>query len=181
MYLVNLFNSKLESKGSNYLQIIDNLYAVCIFMKRTFLFVFFSLFLLVGCSSRRVLGTLKDVESYIMERPDSALTVLDTMDRSSLRREDLRAHHALLHAMALDKNFIDVLDDSLASIALKYYSKKGSGKYKARALYYLGLSYYYNKDYKKAIIEFTKAEKAAAGDSEVGNRGKVYPAAKTGT
>lgn len=130
-------------------------------MKRTLLFIFLLLFLLDGCSSRRVNDTLKDVESYIMERPDSALTVLDTMDRSLLKSERLRAHHALLHAMALDKNFIDVDDDSLARVAVEYYSKKGPDKYYARSLYYLGLSYYYAQDYKKAILEFTKAENVA--------------------
>ena len=111
-------------------------------MKRTLLLIFLSLFLLDGCSSRRVNETLKDVESYIMERPDSALTILDTMDRDLLTTDRLRARHALLHVMALDKNFIDVLDDSLASIAVEYYSKKGPEKYYARSLYYLGLSYY---------------------------------------
>lgn len=102
-----------------------------------------------------------DVESFIMERPDSALTVLDSMDRSLLKNDRLLAHHALLHAMALDKNYIDVSDDSLASVALSYYSRKGPEKYLARAQYYLGLSYYYAGDYNKAILEFTKAERIA--------------------
>ena len=96
-----------------------------------------------------------------MERPDSALAVLDTMDRAHLSTDRLKAHHALLHAMALDKNYIDVTDDSLASVALSYYSRKGPEKYEARAQYYLGLSYYYAGDYNKAILEFTKAEKIA--------------------
>lgn len=130
-------------------------------MKRTLLFIFLSLFFFGGCSSWRVNETLKDVESYIMERPDSALTVLDTMDRALLTTDRLKAHHALLHAMALDKNYIDVDDDSLASVAVRYYSKKGPDKYYARSLYYLGLSYYYAQDYIEAILEFTKAEKVA--------------------
>lgn len=130
-------------------------------MKRTLLFILLSVFLFGGCTSSHVHKALNDVESYIMERPDSALAVLDTMDRSLLKSERLRAHHALLHAMALDKNFIDVDDDSLASVAVGYYSKKGPDKYYARSLYYLGLSYYYAQDYKKAILEFTKAEKVA--------------------
>ena len=96
-----------------------------------------------------------------MERPDSALAVLDSMDRTLLTTDHHKAYHALLHAMALDKNFIDVDDDSLASIAVRYYSRKGPEKYEARSLYYLGLSYYYAQDYKKAILEFTKAENVA--------------------
>ena len=130
-------------------------------MKRSVLFAFLSLFLSVGCSSWRVNETLKDIESFIMERPDSALAVLDSIDRTLLKTDRLKAHHALLHAMALDKNYIDVDDDSLASVAVKYFSRKGPEKYHARSLYYLGLSYYYAQDYKNAILEFTKAEKVA--------------------
>ena len=130
-------------------------------VKRSVLFAFLSLFLSVGCSSWRVNETLKDIESFIMERPDSALAVLDSIDRTLLKTDRLKAHHALLHAMALDKNYIDVDDDSLASIAVKYFSRKGPEKYHARSLYYLGLSYYYAQDYKNAILEFTKAEKVA--------------------
>ena len=133
-------------------------------MNKLFLKIFISVsgfILLYSCDAYDVQHKLYDVESYIMERPDSALAVLDSMDRSCLTSDRLRAHHALLHAMALDKNFIDVTDDSIASVAVEYFSKKGPEKYKARALYYLGLSYYYAQDYDKAIIEFTKAEKVA--------------------
>ena len=119
------------------------------------------MFILVGCERRHTENLLMDVESYIMERPDSALSVLDTMNRALLVTDRLKAHHALLHAMALDKNFIDVTDDSIASVAVNYYSRKGPEKYKARALYYLGISYYYTGEYEKAILEFTKAEKIA--------------------
>ena len=130
-------------------------------MKQILVLIFLSIFVSAGCSSWRVDNTLTDVETYIMERPDSALMVLDSIDRTLLTTDRLKAHHALLHAMALDKNYIDVDDDSLASIAVRYYSKKGPEKYEARSLYYLGLSYYYAQDYKKAILEFTKAENVA--------------------
>ncbi|MBE6233230.1 MAG: hypothetical protein E7118_01980 [Bacteroidales bacterium] len=128
---------------------------------RTLLLVFAISVILQGCGVREVKHLLCDVESFIYERPDSALAILDTMDRSSLSTPGLRAHHALLHAMALDKNYIDVTDDSLARIAVDYYSKHGPKKYEARSRYYLGLSYYYREDYNNAIIEFTKAESPA--------------------
>ena len=63
--------------------------------------------------------------------------------------------------MALDKNFIDVSDDSIAKVAVDYYSKCGPRKNYARSLYYLGIAYYYKEDYNKAIVEFTKAEQIA--------------------
>ena len=113
----------------------------------------------LGCTSLDVRQSLEDVESYIMERPDSALAVLDSMDRSLLSSDRTRAHHALLYAMALDKNFIDVSDDSIARVAVDYYSRRGSDRHYARSLYYLGIAYFYQGAYDKSILELTKAEK----------------------
>lgn len=124
-------------------------------------FVVCVLFSMLSCGVSEMKNRLKDVESYIMERPDSALAVLDSMDRTLLTTDRLKAHHALLHAMALDKNYIDVTDDSLASVALDYYSRKGPKKYEARSRYYLGLSYFYAGDLSKAILEFTRAEEVS--------------------
>ena len=104
-------------------------------------------FLLLSCTSSHVRNTLSNVETFIMERPDSALSVLDSIDRSLLTTKRLKAHHALLHAMALDKNYIDVSDDSIARVAVDYFSKHGPEKYEARSLYYLGLAYYYQGEY----------------------------------
>ncbi len=129
-------------------------------MKQTFLPILL-ICIIVGCSPRSIISTLNDVDSYIMERPDSALQVLESMDRSLLKTEKSRAHHALLHAMALDKNYIDVTDDSIAQVAVDYYSLRGPEKSKVRAYYYLGLAYYYQQNYDKAILEFTKAEEVA--------------------
>lgn len=114
-----------------------------------------------GCGIRDVRNQLKDVESYIAERPDSALAVIESIDSTVLRTKGLQAHHALLHAMALDKNYIDVKDDSLALTAVRYYQKHGHKKYLARARYYLALSYFNAKQYDESIVELAKAESVA--------------------
>ena len=118
---------------------------------------------IASCTFINVSRTLNDVESYIMERPDSALAVLESIDRVDLNTSRTKAHHALLHAMALDKNYIDVTEDSIAKVATEYYRKHGPRRNYARALYYLGKSYYYNEEYDKAILEYSKAEKVAEG------------------
>ena len=118
-------------------------------------------FFCIACTSSEVYKSLNDVETYIMAHPDSALVVLNSMDRSMLSSKKAKAHHALLHAMALDKNFIDVSDDSIARVAVDYYSKRASGRHYTRSLYYLGIAYYYQGAYDKAILEFTKAEEVA--------------------
>ena len=129
-------------------------------MKRLFIIIA-AIPILFSCSDQNISHTLKDVESYIMERPDSALTVLESIERSDLRTPRNKAHHALLHAMALDKNYIDVADDSIAQVAVDYYQKHGPMKNRARALYYLGKSYFYQGKYDRAILEYSKAEKIA--------------------
>mgnify|MGYP003301006822 CR=1 FL=1 len=116
---------------------------------------------LFSCTFRNVNNTLSDIESYIMERPDSALVMLESIDRGNLGTARIKAHHALLYAMALDKNYIDVTEDSIAKVATEYYLKHGPRRNYARALYYLGKSYYYNEEYDKAILEYSKAEKVA--------------------
>ena len=78
-------------------------------MKR--LFCIFLTIVLVGCTTGNVRKKLNDIETYISDRPDSALTAIRSIDHSTLTTKSLRAHHALLHAMALDKNYIDVTDD----------------------------------------------------------------------
>ena len=38
---------------------------------------------------------------------------------------EARAKYALLRSMALDKNYIDVADDSLINVAVEWYSRRG--------------------------------------------------------
>lgn len=120
-----------------------------------------ALTILTGCTGIKVHKTLKDVETYIAQRPDSALAVIESIDTTTLMTKGLRAHHALLHAMALDKNYIDVTDDSLALKAVNHYQKRGSRKNYARSLYYLALSYFRNEQYEEAMNYLSMAEKVA--------------------
>lgn len=115
----------------------------------------------LSCQKYETQIILNEIESYIFDKPDSALVALESIDLSRICNTGNRAHHALLHVMALDKNYIDVDSDSIPYVAAKYYRKKGPRKNYVRSLYYLGLSYYYSKEYDKAIVEFSKAENIA--------------------
>ena len=116
---------------------------------------------LTGCAAIEVRKTLKDVETYIAERPDSALAVIESIDTTTLTTTGLRAHHALLNAMALDKNYIDVTDDSLALKAVNYYQKRGPRKNYARALYYLALTHFRTEQYESSMNYLSMAEMVA--------------------
>ena len=76
--------------------------------------------------------TLMQVESFIEERPDSALTVLQGMDKKALSGKEEEAKHALLLSMALDKNVIDRTDFEVLQPAIDYYQNHGTATDKLR-------------------------------------------------
>lgn len=67
-------------------------------------------------------------ENNLATAPDSAFVALDSLDRSLLNTEELQARYALLYSQALEKVGIEVYNDSIISIALKYYSSVGDNE-----------------------------------------------------
>ena len=66
--------------------------------------------LLAACGpASRTDAFLDNVESYINEAPDSARTVLMSIDSTSLVTRRLRARYSLLRTMAQDKCYDDML------------------------------------------------------------------------
>ena len=106
---------------------------------------------------RRVAAVLDDVETYINERPDSALAVLRALDSTAVRGRALRARVSLLHSMALDKNYIDLKTDSILAPAVSWYSRHGSPDEKLKTRYYLGRLQYNAGNYQEAIVTYTEA------------------------
>ena len=99
-------------------------------------------FCLVACGQHsKHWETLIQVESYIEERPDSALTVLQGIDKDELSRMEEKAKHALLLSMAMDKNYIDRTDFDVLQPAIDYYEDNGSATDKLRTYYYQGRIY----------------------------------------
>lgn len=137
-------------------------------MNSTRLITFWGLLLVLillpsGCGSRQAETMLDDVESYIQVRPDSALAVLRALDTTKLNSQRLRAHYALLHAMALDKNWIDTTDAGVVMAAVKYYDRHRPVSRRAKPYYYLGRIQYNGGHYDEAILSFTRAREYAAG------------------
>ena len=117
---------------------------------------------------------LADIESYAAERPDSALQALGKIDSRRIRRAKVRAGYCLLKSMTLDKNYIDVTDDSLTLEAVRWYRDHGTDAERARAYYYHGRVQQNDKDYVNAIIAFTNAEKYAGADEDWLYLGLIY-------
>ena len=120
-------------------------------------------FSLVACikeqpSLRRNNATLDAVESYINERPDSALAVLRGLDIADKKtNRSTLARSSLLHSIALDKCYIDLQTDSILYPALVYYKKHGSVDDRIKTLYYWGRIQYNAKKYQEAIVTYSQA------------------------
>ena len=67
------------------------------------------LLLAVSCADdAAVMSELDAAESVMEDSPETALAILDTMQRSRLVSREAIARHALLYSQALDKNYIDM-------------------------------------------------------------------------
>lgn len=132
-------------------------------------------FLLVSCDNRQTKSLLQDVETYIQERPDSALRVLRKVDSLTLNTKSLRARYSVLFAMALDKNYIDTTALSILEPTVAYYEKFGSPKDKMLSYYYLGRIYSNRKDYPNAVIYYLQALRESSADDYY-HKGLAYEA-----
>ena len=110
--------------------------------------------------------SLDIAEIILPYQPDSALFILNNISSEQITRQSLRARFALLKSMALDKNYIDVVDDSLINIAVKYYLSEGPANNKMMSLYYQGLVRKNASRYTAAIVSLEQARQIAEGLNE---------------
>ena len=110
-----------------------------------------------SCSSPRSNPALDRADALIESAPDSALTILSAINPDSLTGQALKARHALLLSMALDKNYIDTTNFDVLRPALEYYPRHGSPDEKLRTYYYEGRIYQNRGDRDSALNSFVKA------------------------
>lgn len=137
-----------------------------------YIFIFLA-FLLVGCSKNPITQRLADVESVMDLHPDSALMLLDSISQEDLKDSESNALYALLRSQALDKNYIDITNDSLILIAENYYKTSDD-------LFKLMLSYYYHgrvryngNDFPQSLCLMTKAFNCAEVLSDFYWKGRI--------
>lgn len=107
----------------------------------------------------------------MQEYPDSALCVLESINRSSLKSRYGKARYALLYSQALDKNYIDVDKDTLTSQALKFYQYRGKKQDRALAYYYSGRVYENAGNLDSAVIQYTHTEELLKSSIDVALQG----------
>ena len=138
-------------------------------MRKHYIFFLLSALIICSCGNREAAKTLADVRSYINERPDSALTVLQSMSDWSLNTRELKARYSLLYTMALDKNYIDTTDIGVIAPAFDYYSKHGDPTDKMSARFYYGVIHQNRKEDDRALYYYSIAleDSSAVNDNRL--------------
>ena len=136
----------------------------------------------VSCSDRaesRLAGEQLDrVASMMEEHPDSALAVLESIDRQQLSSRSLRARYSLLYSQALEKNYVSLESDSVISPAVKYYRYHGTPDEKLLTLYYLGCICWNAGRLNDALECYVQAERYIGRVTDYRAVGRLYAAMK---
>lgn len=140
-----------------------------------FLVILLSVLIIAGCSGRREMAAhLSDIALYINDRPDSALAQLRAIDTTILRSRRNKAQYSLLHAMALDKCYIDVTSDSIIAPAARYYRHHGSADERMNALLYQAKIHKNRGELKDAAILYSQAEEWAEKANDKHSKGILF-------
>ena len=116
-------------------------------------FTFISYTFVYGESNKsEVRKILDDVNEYLNDKPDSAFTVLNSLEIPKSEDESTMAFYAILHARAEYMTTDTIKSDSLLQKAIKYYNGERS-RNSSQAYYSLGC-YYFGIDYYKASFAF---------------------------
>ena len=110
--------------------------------------------LVLSCTSQKpVDSALKHAECIMACCPDSALVLLQGINRNDLKKESQRAHYSLLLSEALDRNSIYVKSDSLILPAVDFYKYHGNACNRLKACYYMA-SIAHNAGDREAAMEW---------------------------
>lgn len=122
----------------------------------TFLILFLPLF--SGCDRKSENNEiLSHVHSILETHPDSALSILKNIDKTSLDNKEDEARYSLLMSMALDKNYIDTTTFDIIQPAIDYYLKEGTPDEKMTTYYYQGRIFQNRDEDDKAMLSFLNA------------------------
>lgn len=102
-------------------------------------FLLLALAVATACHQRQQ-STIKQAIALANESPDSALKVLDGINRHSLSDGE-QAMYALAYTLAQDKSGLDVDNDSLIRLAYDHYKDAPTDSLYGRCMYYMGKYY----------------------------------------
>lgn len=132
------------------------------FMKHAIFVILSAIVILVGGCDRRgreIDHTLDLADALMTDRPDSALTLVQSIDTTGLSQARI-ARYALLLTQAQDKNYIFPEGDALIRKAVEYYCGMDNEE-EIAVLYYYGNILYNNQTYNEALPVLAKTYEMA--------------------
>lgn len=142
---------------------------------KQYIIVIISALFLASCSHHsKHWETLVQVESFIEERPDSALAVLQRIATEELSSKEEKAKHALLSSIALYNNFIEKTDFDLLQPAIDYYENSGTPTERMQTLFYHGRIYQNNVNDEKAMTYFLNALSIGKESDDILTKARIY-------
>lgn len=129
--------------------------------KSLFSIIIITLLFLLSCNSKQD-QQISSALSLSDDYPDSALTILKSIDKKTLNDKDL-ARYALIFTKSQDKSGIDVDNDSLIGIAYDWYKDNEDDSLYASCFYYQGKCFMLNGDDEQALECFEDSKRKANG------------------
>ena len=113
----------------------------------------------LSCTQERsLLQELDGIESYVTERPDSALQRLAQMDTSAITSPAVRARYSLLTSWGRYRLYQEEDDEVALADAAEYFRLRNDEPRLMRTLFLLGYRQYIKGDAQEAIISLSEAE-----------------------
>jgi hypothetical protein len=113
--------------------------------------------IVISCNGNsEVDSQLNRAEDIMNQYPDSAFTILGSIDKEHLNSDADRARYALLMSQALDKNYIDTTTFDVLQPALDYFLRNGSADEKLKTYYYQGRIYQNRENNDSAMQSFMR-------------------------
>ena len=128
-------------------------------MRRGIIFIV-ALLPLFSCG-REYKEVMDTAETQMMQAPDSALALMQSIVAKDLPTRGLRARHALLLTMAKNKCYQDISSDTTIRMSYEWYQRHGSKRYKMLSSYYLGFVEQKRGNSIEAALAFREAEPLA--------------------
>lgn len=144
---------------------------------KQYIIVIISALCLASCSQHsKHWETLTQIETFVEENPDSALSVLQGIEVDDLSGSEEKAKHALLLLMALDKNDVAETDFEILHPAIDYYKNNGTPTEQMLTLFYQGQIHRINSQYAQALACFGEAIKIDENSKDIQTKARIYDA-----
>ena len=120
--------------------------------------VVMSLSLAVGCDIKEEeVNDIERAESLLRNKPEEALAIMESIDRSTIHENSELAYYALIYSEACYYNRKLISSDSLTSISVNYYKNRNNHDRRARAYFQHGMVMNISKQYPEAIVALTES------------------------